>query len=53
MNASDWKKNEAGCVFYQDPANEVHGVGHTSFTKSPEGGQDWIVYNGMKKYAIG
>ena len=27
----------------------VHGVGHNSFTKSPDGTEDWIVYH-VKRY---
>ena len=26
-------------------ATDVHGVGHASFTKSPDGSEDWIVYH--------
>jgi GH43 family beta-xylosidase len=39
----DWKKNNEGCVFYQAPLNQAYGVGHASFTKSPDGKEDWIV----------
>ena len=53
MVPSDWRKNDAGCVFYQDPDNQAYGVGHASFTKSPDGSQDWIVYHGMKDYELG
>jgi GH43 family beta-xylosidase len=48
MNPSDWRKNNQGCVFYQNPKEEAFGVGHASFTKSPDGSQDWIVYHGMR-----
>ncbi|KAG9657846.1 Arabinanase/levansucrase/invertase, partial [Aureobasidium melanogenum] len=48
MNPSDWRKNNEGCVFYQNPKEEAYGVGHASFTKSPDGTQDWIVYHGMR-----
>lgn len=51
MNPSHRQKHEAGCVFYQDPVNEAYGAGHASFTKSPDGSQDWIVYHWMKSYA--
>ena len=48
MNPSDWRKNNQGCVFYQNPKVEAFGVGHASFTKSPDGSEDWIVYHGMR-----
>jgi GH43 family beta-xylosidase len=48
MDPSDWKKHNDGCVFYQNPAEEAFGVGHASFTKSPDGNEDWIVYHGMR-----
>lgn len=46
MNAEDWVKHD-GCVFYQNKLTSAVGVGHASFTKSPDGSQDWIVYHGM------
>lgn len=46
MNVQDWRKNDEGCVFYQDALNQAYGVGHASFTKSPDGSQNWIVYHG-------
>ncbi|KAK3060077.1 hypothetical protein LTS18_009405 [Coniosporium uncinatum] len=48
MNPSDWRKNNEGCVFYQNPPEEAYGVGHASFVKSPDGSEDWIVYHGMR-----
>ncbi|KAF2102324.1 alpha-arabinofuranosidase II [Rhizodiscina lignyota] len=48
MNVQDWRKNNEGCVFYQNPMGETYGVGHASFTKSPDGKEDWIVYHGMQ-----
>jgi len=48
MNPADWHKNNAGCVFAQNPQEEAYGVGHASFTKSPDGKEDWIVYHGMR-----
>src|SRR5581483_6684222 len=41
--ASSWTKQTSGPVFA--PTTNVPGVGHASFTKSPDGGQDWIVYH--------
>ncbi len=47
MNAEDWIKNNQGCVFYQDALNNAYGVGHASFTTSPDGTENWMVYHGM------
>jgi GH43 family beta-xylosidase len=35
-------------VFYQDAHQNAYGVGHASFTKSPDGSEDWIIYHGMR-----
>ena len=43
----DWKKNNEGCIFYQNPLESAYGVGHASFTTSPDGSENWIVYHGM------
>lgn len=48
MNVMDWRKNNEGCVFYQNALDQAYGVGHASFTKSPDGKEDWIVYHGMR-----
>ena len=48
MNVQDWRKNTQGCVFYQNPSAQAYGVGHASFTTSPDGKQNWIVYHGMR-----
>lgn len=53
MDPSSWQKYTAGCVFYQNPDEEVYGVGHASFTTSPDSTQDWIVYHGMHDYLEG
>jgi len=42
MSASSWAKAPAP-VF--QATSEIVGVGHASFTKSPDGSQDWIVYH--------
>jgi GH43 family beta-xylosidase len=42
LNAASWSK-AAQPVFQS--GNGVVGVGHASFTKSPDGTQDWIVYH--------
>lgn len=41
MNPASWTKT--GPVFTGTP--QVHGVGHASFTTSPNGSEDWIVYH--------
>ncbi|KAF2753756.1 alpha-N-arab-like proteininofuranosidase [Pseudovirgaria hyperparasitica] len=48
MNVNDWKKHTAGCVFYQNALEKAYGVGHASFTTSPDGSESWIVYHGMR-----
>ena len=48
MNPGSWTKYTQGCVFYENPDEEVYGVGHASFTTSPDGSEDWIVYHGMQ-----
>lgn len=48
MDPKAWEKDNAGCVFYQNPEQEAFGVGHASFVKSPDGKEDWIVYHGMR-----
>ncbi|KAL2424185.1 hypothetical protein ABEF95_002391 [Exophiala dermatitidis] len=53
MDPGSWIKNTAGCVFWENPEQEVYGVGHASFTTSPDGSEDWIVYHGMKDYENG
>lgn len=48
IKPASWTKS-ATEVFYRcdDTANQdgVNGVGHCSFTKSPDGTEDWIVYH--------
>ena len=48
MDPASWQKHTEGCVFYQNPDEEAFGVGHASFTTSPDGSEWWIVYHGMK-----
>lgn len=47
MNPMDWRKNNDNCVFYQDSLAGAYGVGHASFTNSPDGKESWIVYHGF------
>lgn len=44
MNPINWKKT--GPVFMG--TEEVLGVGHCSFAKSPDGSEDWIIYHSKK-----
>jgi len=44
LQASSWTKAPEP-VFHKSEANGVYGPGHNSFTKSPDGRQDWIVYH--------
>ncbi|KIW29877.1 uncharacterized protein PV07_05663 [Cladophialophora immunda] len=53
LDAASWTKHTAGCVFAQNPDEEVYGVGHASFTTSPDGSEHWIVYHGMRDYREG
>ncbi|KAF1930239.1 glycoside hydrolase family 43 protein [Didymella exigua CBS 183.55] len=47
MSPSDWRKHSYP-IFYQNPGENAYGVGHASFTTSPDGSEDWIVYHGMR-----
>lgn len=47
MNPADWRKYPEP-VFYQNPAGSAYGVGHASFTTSPDGTESWVVYHGMQ-----
>ncbi|KAK5941060.1 hypothetical protein PMZ80_006337 [Knufia obscura] len=53
LDINSWDKNEAGCVFYENPDEEVYGVGHASFVQSPDESEWWIVYHGMEDYLEG
>ncbi|HZG78275.1 MAG TPA: family 43 glycosylhydrolase, partial [Paenibacillus sp.] len=41
---SNWKKSEQPLLTMNDEAG-VYGPGHNSFTTSPDGTEDWIVYH--------
>ena len=43
MDPASWTKT--GPVFTGNPAGGVYGVGHASFTTSPDGTENWIVYH--------
>jgi GH43 family beta-xylosidase len=48
MNVNDWCKTTKAPVFYQDAREHAYGVGHASFTTSPDGRESWMVYHGMR-----
>jgi GH43 family beta-xylosidase len=49
MQPGNWVKS--GPVF--QGTDQVHGVGHCSFTKSPDGAEDWIFYHAKKSATPG
>lgn len=48
MNSQDCRKNIECCIFYQNALGQAYRVGYTSFTTSPAGTEDWILYHGMR-----
>jgi GH43 family beta-xylosidase len=50
MGKESWVKKPAP-VF--KGTEYVYGPGHASFTKSPDGKEDWIVYHAAKKKGSG
>ena len=52
LDPASWTKS-AGPAFTGAPARNVFGVGHASFTKSPDGTEDWIVYHAKSVNARG
>lgn len=44
LDAAAWSKH-VGPVFAKNPAQGVYAPGHNSFTISPDGAEDWIVYH--------
>ena len=51
LNPANWTKS--GPVFTGQPALGVYGVGHASFTMSPDGAEDWIVYHAKSQSTRG
>lgn len=45
MEYQSWCKHRDGCMFHQNPAEGVYGTGHASFTTSPDGTEDYLVYH--------
>lgn len=54
LNPNAWKKKSTP-VFkqYSDATGGVYGPGHGSFTKSPDGTEDWLVYHAAKESGAG
>ena len=52
MNPADWQKSSNyafwRCDNTKEPVSGVNGLGHCTFTKSPDGTEDWIVYHAMR-----
>jgi GH43 family beta-xylosidase len=46
MDPSSWIKSGQP-VFRKSPENGVYATGHNSFTTSPDGREDWIVYHAL------
>lgn len=46
MNPANWKKSPEP-VFRTKAEYHVYGPGHNSFTTSPDGSEDWLVYHCM------
>lgn len=44
---NSWKKHERPLLVY---GNRVFGPGHASFFSSPDGGEVWCAYHGMKEH---
>ena len=51
MIPASWTKS--GPVFVGSPAGGVFGVGHASFTTSPDGTENWIVYHAKSLNSAG
>ncbi|KAK8112305.1 Arabinanase/levansucrase/invertase [Apiospora kogelbergensis] len=45
MEYQSWRKHTQGCVFHQNTRTGVYGTGHASFTTSPDGRENYIVYH--------
>ncbi|KAF4622653.1 hypothetical protein G7Y89_g14375 [Cudoniella acicularis] len=47
MQYQSWRKYMEGCVFHQNTQAGVYGTNHASFTTSPDGSQNYIVYHAL------
>lgn len=45
MQYQSWRKHRDGCVFHQNTQEGVYGTGHASFTTSPDGSENYVVYH--------
>ncbi|KAI1321960.1 alpha-N-arabinofuranosidase 2 [Xylariaceae sp. FL0255] len=45
MQYQSWKKHTDGCVFHQNTVSGVYATGHASYTTSPDGSENYIVYH--------
>jgi GH43 family beta-xylosidase len=45
MNPASWTKHPAPVM---DSTDHVFGIGHCSFTTSPDGREDWILFHAKK-----
>lgn len=45
MQYQSWRKHKDGCVFHQNTLEGIYATGHASFTKSPDGSEDYLVYH--------
>lgn len=46
MDAESWYKHtDKGCMFHSNPDEEVYATGHASFTRSPDGTEEYLVYH--------
>ncbi|ODN00762.1 Extracellular exo-alpha-(1-_5)-L-arabinofuranosidase [Orchesella cincta] len=46
MNPGNWWRHNQP-VFWRNDEQSVFGVGHASFTRSPDGSEPWIIYHAM------
>jgi len=46
---SNWWQDVDRSIFWRNDEQSVYGVGHASFTTSPDGTEDWIIYHAMEK----
>lgn len=47
MQYQSWRKNTDGFVFHQNTQAGIYGTGHASFTTSPDGSQNYVVYHAL------
>jgi len=47
LQYQSWRKHRDGCVFHQNTEAGVYGTGHASFTASPDGSEDYVVYHAL------